>query len=237
MTYIDLTFPTPEENLFFDEYLLEQAEENFRDEILRIWEPKEYFVVLGYSNKLESEVNLDGCQKQKIPILRRISGGGTVLQGPGCFNYSLILNIKKNPALKNIRSTNHYIMSQHKELFENLLGKPVSIQGLTDLTITNRKFSGNSQRRKKSHLLFHGTFLLDFDISIIDHCLTIPSRQPDYRQNRSNQDFLMNVYISPTLIKESLGNLWSTTQKLNNIPLPDIAKLAQVKYSSPKWFY
>src|ERR1051325_5350957 len=119
MQYCDLTFPTPEENLACDEALLDWAEEQAmgapasrRREltgspesqnydlagetpalpgILRLWEPTRYFVVLGYANRLATEVNAAFCRQNTIPILRRCSGGGTVLQGPGILNYTLVL--------------------------------------------------------------------------------------------------------------------------------------------------
>ena len=95
MKYLDRTLGTPQENLACDEALLEVCEEGSADEILRFWEPRQHFVVLGYSNKVRAEANLDTCRALDVPILRRCSGGGTVLQGPGSLNYALILRIRR----------------------------------------------------------------------------------------------------------------------------------------------
>ncbi len=81
MKYLDRTLGTAQENLAGDEALLDGCEEGGSDEILRFWEPRQYFVVLGYPNKVSAEVNLDSCRTLGIPVLRRCSGGGTVLQG------------------------------------------------------------------------------------------------------------------------------------------------------------
>jgi len=59
MKYLDQTLQTPQENLACDEALLDWCEDGFPDEILRFWEPRQYFAVLGYSNKTRSEVNFD----------------------------------------------------------------------------------------------------------------------------------------------------------------------------------
>ena len=91
MKYLDFTFSDPASNLACDEALLELCEGDEEDGLLRVWEPDHYFVVLGYSNKVASEVNVTACEAKGIPIFRRFSGGGTVLQGPGCLNYSLVL--------------------------------------------------------------------------------------------------------------------------------------------------
>ena len=98
MKYLDRTLRTPQENLAADEALLDWCEEESADEILRFWEPRQHFVVLGYSNRTRTEVNLDSCKKLDVPVLRRCSGGGTVLQGPGCLNYALLLRIHGNAA-------------------------------------------------------------------------------------------------------------------------------------------
>ena len=94
MKHCDLTLPSAEENLACDEVLLDLCDEGDAGEVIRFWEPAQYFVVVGYGNKLATEVNVPFCQLNTIPVLRRCSGGGTVLQGPGCLNYSLILGLE-----------------------------------------------------------------------------------------------------------------------------------------------
>ena len=73
---------------------------------------------------------------------------------------------------------------------------PIAIRGHTDLAIGGRKFSGNSQRRRKHFLLFHGTFLLNFDLALIGELLRMPSKEPDYRESRKHADFLTNINVS-----------------------------------------
>ena len=58
MKYLDLTFSDPASNLACDEALLELCENGEENGILRVWEPDNYFVVLGYSNKVAREVNV-----------------------------------------------------------------------------------------------------------------------------------------------------------------------------------
>src|SRR5688572_29608059 len=108
MKYLDLTLPTPAENLACDEALLDFCEQTGGSEILRVWQPADYFVVVGYANKVELEVNSEYCRAKQIPILRRCSGGGAVVQGPGCLNYSLILNFANNRLLQTIPRTNRF---------------------------------------------------------------------------------------------------------------------------------
>src|SRR5215469_12845163 len=117
MRILDLTFPTPTENLACDEALLDWREENPQsgEEILRFWESSETFAVVGYANKIETEVDVPACEAKKIPIFRRCSGGGTVLQGRGCLNYALVLRIGSNPHLASISGANKFIMERNRE--------------------------------------------------------------------------------------------------------------------------
>ena len=101
--------------------------------------------------------------------------------------------------------------------------------------VTSKKFSGNSQRRKKNFLLFHGTFLLNFDLALVGEYLRMPSLQPDYRASRSHDDFLMNLNLPADQVKAALQAAWNATDELQNFPEQDARKLATQKYSTNEW--
>jgi lipoate-protein ligase A len=248
MKWLDLTFPAPAENLACDEALLDWCEDESGEEILRFWEPQNYFVVVGYANKISLEVDAAACAKNKIPIYRRCSGGGTVVQGPGCLNYSLILNFSKNQSLQSITAANRFIMKKNREAIEAeiKIQNPevrIAVRGHTDLTlithhsslVTSKKFSGNAQRRKKNFLLFHGTFLLDFDLSLIEKNLPMPSRQPEYREDRRHTEFLTNLPLSADAVKNSLRKIWQAGDALETIPKERAELLARDKYVTDAW--
>jgi len=226
---------TPEHNLACDEALLDVCEDGYPHEILRFWEPTQFFVVVGYSGKIRSEVNLSSCQKSAIPILRRSSGGGTILQGPGCLNFSLILRIENSHKLSRITETNSYIMERHKEALQPLVASKIGVEGFSDLALNTLKFSGNAQRRKRHVLLFHGTFLLDFDISVIEKFIPLPSRRPSYRGNRVHKNFLTNINVPSQKIKEALQNSWNARERLEQIPYEEIEQLAKARYKTDDW--
>ena len=243
MEFFDLTFPTPAENLACDQALLDWRDQNGGDGILRFWESSQTFVVVGYANKIRAEVNVERCEAEKIPIFRRCSGGGTVLQGAGCLNYALILQMTPNSPLSEITGTNRYIMDRNREAIQSIAGESLSIkvQGHTDLAAADRslsvfrKFSGNSQRRHKTFLLFHGTFLLNFNLELIGKYLVFPSRQPDYRQSRSHGDFLMNLTFPASAAKAAMKRVWNAEKPLQAPPLAGISALTRDKYATPEW--
>jgi lipoate---protein ligase len=235
MKWCDLTLASPEENLACDEALLELCEAGRETELLRFWESEKHFVVVGYANRLESEVNLAFCRENSMPVLRRCTGGGAVVQGPGCLNYSLILSASRFESRQGITATNDLVMDRHRAALATLLHKDVQRQGHTDLAIDGLKFSGNAQRRKKNFLLFHGSFLLNFDLGLIGKALPMPSRQPEYRANRAHTEFLRNLKCPPEVLQDVLRRTWEANESTTAIPHEAIRRLTVEKYCLDEW--
>jgi lipoate-protein ligase A len=233
MNYLDLTLATPAENLACDEALLNFCEETGGAEILRIWEPTDYFVVVGYANKVDVEVDREKCRAKKIPVLRRCSGGGAVVQGSGCLNYSLVLNFSENESLQTITQANRFIMERQRQILQTRPGITIDIEGHTDLAVAGLKFSGNAQRRKKKFLLFHGAFLLRFDLPLIANLLKMPSRQPTYRANRPHEKFVTNLDWPTDELKQLLRRGWNASAQLKSIP--DLSNLLRERYGRDEW--
>jgi lipoate---protein ligase len=227
------SFGGPAWELACDETLLEACEsgEIGGGGILRFWEADAPFVVLGYANKAALEVDLS-CN---VPVYRRCTGGGSVLQGRGCLNYSLVLPTEAAPEFGSITQTNCFIMTRHRDALAPLLDREVRVQGYTDLTLDGRKFSGNSQRRKNRWLLFHGTFLLSCDFALMDKVLRPPPREPKYRKGRKHSEFLTLLSLSPANVKTALSRAWNANRPFKDTPRGKIEALVQTKYSRREW--
>lgn len=235
LRWLDLSLKTPAENLALDEALLEEHEEGSLGPSLRFWESPTAFVVLGYANRLATETNPAACAARGIPILRRSSGGGTVVQGPGCLNYNLILPINDHETAT-ITQTNDFVMNRHREVFAKLLNTDeVQVRGCTDIALGPLKFSGNAQRRKRRALMFHGAFLLNFDLSLIEALLPFPSRQPNYRANRAHTDFLTNLHLPAQLVKDAVREAWQVSAELPAWPRLRTQRLATERFASDDW--
>lgn len=235
MKILDLTLPTPAENLACDEALLQAAETDNSGEVLRFWESPTYFVVVGYANKVATEVDVATCEARNIPILRRCSGGGTVVQGPGCLNYALVLRIVDGQPTHGIQTANQFIMERNREAIAATLQTPIQTEGHTDLAIAGFKFSGNSQRRQRNYLLFHGTFLFNFDLNLVSELLHPPSLQPAYRQSRPHDNFVANLNLNAAGIKHALAYAWRANERLENTPFTAIKALTETKYERRDW--
>ena len=214
---LDLTLPSPIENLALDEALLEDLEENESHPVLRLWESDRYFVVLGRSSSLTDDVHLDACEQDGIPILRRASGGGTVLQGPGCLSYAVILPLRLHADLRDIRLTNRFMLQRIAEALSRWQ-PAIAIQGISDLTVKGRKISGSAQRRTRKSVLFHGTILYRMHAEIISRYLKQPKRQPDYRADRPHGDFLRTIDAPLHEMKQAIANAWNAKTELELWP-------------------
>jgi lipoate---protein ligase len=235
MQYIELTLPDPASNLACDEALVELFEaQRAPDGLLRIWEPKNHFIVLGHSNRIDSEVDLAACESERLSIFRRLSGGGTVMQGAGCLNYSLILRNGVDIPL-GIAESFQVVLEHHKQCIQEMIGDRVDIAGVSDLVINDRKFSGNAQYRKRRFTLVHGTFLLNLDPAIVARCLRLPSKQPAYRQNRSHDSFMRNLHLDPNDVRKALKAAWSASDQFTEVPNAMIDDLKKSRYGRPDW--
>jgi lipoate-protein ligase A len=204
-------------------------------ETLRIWESAVPFVVLGLSNHVSAEVATAACAPRGIPILRRVSGGGTVVQGPGCLSYALTLLIPEAGPLATITGTNCHVMELQRAALEKLLGEPVSVRGHTDLETGGRKFSGNAQKRGRRALLFHGTILYAADLELIDQLLRHPSREPDWRNRRAHGEFIGNFPRSRSQISSALRAAWNASGALDPLPDGDTIERLALRHRSPAW--
>jgi lipoate-protein ligase A len=235
MKFLDLTLDQAAANLACDEALLEMIDGDPSEEnCLRVWEAQNHFVVLGHSNAWRREVDSAACRDNGVPILRRVSGGGTVLQGPGCLNYSLILR-HSGQTLGSIRDTFAFVLDRHRRMIERLCCGTSRVDGVSDLTYNGLKFSGNAQYRKARAFLVHGTFLLSFDLGMVERCLRIPAKQPAYRAGRPHREFITNLPVDRGSLRAALRASWGARSPQQNVPWERIERLVRERYSTNAW--
>lgn len=235
MRLLDLTLPTPAENLALDEALLAAAEQSGApDETLRFWESQQPIVVVGRSSRVAAEVHVDACKNHGVPIFRRISGGSAIVAGPGCLMYALVLSYELRPHFRSLDAA-------HRDVLGALCGAltacsaDVRRQGTSDLAIGSMKFSGNSVRCRRRHLLYHGTLLYNFALPKVAQCLRQPPREPNYRQSRSHEQFLTNIPATAAALRRAIQRAWQATVVRAAWPAELTASLAGDKYGDPSW--
>lgn len=254
MHFWDHSYPTPEENLAFDEAVLEWMDNqtNSDAELLRLWQMPKRCVVIGRSSKVSLEVNQFACQQDDVPIYRRMSGGASIVAGPGCLMFSLLLSLERRPNCRGLDGAHHTVMSRMREALccaFKAIGSDaqVGIQGICDLTIDGRKISGNALRIKRNWLMYHGTLLINMPLEWIEHYLLEPPKQPEYRQGRKHREFVESLTKSiadpSRLIQEfssALKTQWEAIHSWNQHPFAAAHETStqdwvRRRYGDPAW--
>jgi lipoate---protein ligase len=235
MHLLDLTLPTPQENLALDEALLEAAEESDQlAEVLRFWESDCPVLVLGRSSKAAEEAQLAACQADGISVLRRCSGGAAILAGPGCLMYGVVLSYEHHPELRALDLAHRFVLSRLREALQPLV-PGVQIRGTSDLAVDDLKFSGNSLRCKRNHLLYHGTLLYDFDLSLLGKYLGTAPRQPSYRKGRTHRQFVTNLPLQAADMKQAIAATFQATVTESAWPQERTSQLVRERYLLESW--
>jgi lipoate-protein ligase A len=234
---LEISFTDPAENLAFDEVLLNGLEAGRSEETLRFWESPELFVVLGLGQARREEARLDACEKNGVPVMRRCSAGGCVVQGPGCLNFALALKYDRSPDLRSINRSYRYILGRLASAFRKR-GINVEHDGISDLALDGMKVSGNAQRRLKTAVLHHGTLLYGLDPDLMEKYLIEPDKRPDYRNDRRHTEFVRSLPMEPARLRkvvvEAFGPL-SDPQPPESWETETARILALEKYANPKW--
>ncbi len=240
MERLELTLDTPAENLALDEALLHayEAGELPRGGVLRLWESPQPVVVVGRATRLAQEVDAVACRQLGIPILRRVSGGMTILAGPGCLMYAVVAPFPSRTG-NDINQLHQYVLEGIARPLQQL-GFPAQLAGTSDLVLAalpkaSRKVSGNSLRLSRNAFLYHGTLLYDYDLSLIQRCLLPPPRSPDYRDGRDHESFVANLNSDRDILSQAIAESWNAHENLADWPRERVAQLVRDRYERTEW--
>lgn len=219
----------PAQDLAADEWLAEElARRPGGAPLLRIWEARRSAVVLGAGGRRGQEVEPGVAEARGVPVLRRRSGGGTVLIGPGCLCYSIMIRLDTAPRLLNVA----WSIATLQGLIATLVGAGLRVaEG--DLVIGERKVGGCAQRRSAGVLLHHGTLLYEPPLGLMTALLCEPLRRPAYRRGRRHAEFVGALPLGREDIRRSL---MATTAGRQALPTAaQLAPLLAARYANPVW--
>lgn len=228
-------------NLAWEEYIFKHIECD--EDILLLWRNAPS-VIVGRNQIIYGEVEVAYCKTHNIPIIRRISGGGTVYHDLGNLNYSVITKQYKDVI------SNYAYFTKPILTFLNNLGIHATFSGKSDLKIGNQKISGNAQIYHQNRMLHHGTLLLESDLNRLNQVIKLETKDiisigvPSNRSMVTNvydhlktkmsfHDFLYNLqahWVYPKTIQES-------SLEISVLDFQAIEQLKQSKYHSWVWNY
>ena len=175
-------------NQAFEEYVFEHFREG---EIFLLWQNAPAVIVGSYQN-ICREVHVERLRQLGIPVIRRITGGGTVYHDLGNVNYTYITQADGGVSYDGV------LLPVIRAL--NDIGVPARKNRTCDIAIGDLKISGSAQRMTKGRLLHHGTLLFSSDLEVLDRITT--RRKNDCFQSRGTQSAICTV----TNIREHLAS-------------------------------
>lgn len=223
-----------------DELLLEQVASGSGPAggVLRFWEFPRPFVVLGRGSRVADEVDLGDCQRLGVAVLRRISGGMSIVTGPGCLMYAVVA--RKPPEVgSQIDRLHSYVLERMARALQTL-HPAVAHVGTSDLALrqpdgTYLKFSGNSLRLTGGAFLYHGTLLYDFDLGLLPLCLEAPPREPAYRAGRPHVAFVTNFPATADQLTRAIAEQWQARENGHEWSTTRLIELCRDRYEQADW--
>ncbi|MBN2275737.1 MAG: lipoate--protein ligase [Bacteroidales bacterium] len=237
MLCINIQNNNPFFNLASEEYFLRFcAEDCF---LLWISEPA---VIVGKHQIAQAEINPRFVHNHDIPVLRRLSGGGTVYHDAGNLNFSFITNEEPGHLIDFKRYALPVIR------FLEFMGIQASMSKKNEITAHGMKISGNAGHVYKNRVLHHGTLLYNSDLQNLRNALSDNTERYHSRAVQSNRtqvaniaDFMTNHLDIETFSIRLLDYIQKTYMGRQYYPnaseMNHISQLASVKYAQWEWIY
>lgn len=173
-------------------------------------------IVMGISGKSEELIDHNKLSQHPIPVIRRFSGGGTVVVDEDTLFVSFLCQ-------NNLHDFSPYpepILRWSAELYKQALQLPEFNLRENDYVIGPKKVGGNAQYLRKDRWLHHTTFLWDYQEHLMD-LLLHPKKTPTYRDGRSHEEFITCLHKYLPSKKHFIDTLKKTLEK--NYPVEEIS--------------
>lgn len=238
MLFVENTSLDPYFNIAAEEYLLK----HFDTEIVMIWRSKPSIIVGKHQNTL-GEINLEYVRKSNIPVVRRLSGGGTVFHDPGNINFTFIRKADKEK-LVDFRYHTQPIVD-----FLQSIHVDAVLAGKNDIRVNGLKISGNAEHVYRNKVLHHGTLLFDADIEDLNLAIKAKESHFESKAVKSIRSRVTNIsaFTGPELQRDDFMMQLihylkkhfdiSSSYHFNPSDLRAIGKIKTEKYVSWEWNY
>jgi lipoate---protein ligase len=236
MHCISLDTNDPFFNLAVEEILLKNSQEEYL--ILGI---NSTSVIVGKHQSSHKEVNTKFITENNIPVIRRITGGGTVFHDPGNLNFTFI---RKSEEGKQVDFRKYTLPVVE---FLATLGIDAKFEGKNDLKVSGFKISGNAEHVHRNRVLHHGTILFSTSLDNLRNSIRKDKSCYTTRAVESNPSPVMNLIEKLSIVRDIIGfreemmNYFlkhipgAIIYKLNSLEITEAEMLAEKKYKTWEW--
>ncbi len=238
MLYISRKETDPYFNIAAEEYVLKELS----GDIFMLWQNSPSIIVGKHQNAL-AEINQKYVRSKNIPVIRRITGGGTVYHDLGNLNFSFIKSGNRNELINFEAYTQPIIKALRHLSIE------AKFEGKNDLRVQGKKISGNAEHVYKNRVLHHGTLLFSSDLNKLNEAILAPTKNFTDKSVQSNRSIVANISdflsgpISINQFREKiLEQIIKSDQKASYYTFSEhdknkINELIKTKYSQWEWNY
>jgi lipoate-protein ligase A len=236
MILVDRTETDPYFNIAAEEYMLK----NFREDVFMLW-VNTPSIIVGKHQVATAEADIMYAFRNNIPVIRRLSGGGTVYHDEGNLNYSLIVTAEKGKMVDYEKYAATVIRTLARYDIE------AELRNKSSLFTGEKKFSGNAEHIHRQRVLHHGTLLFSSDLEKLKNSIRPSHDGYDDRSIRSIQSQVTNLAeLLPAgqgmhgfrqAIKEQFmqDHPGARTYRFTDDDRQAIRELAAKKYASDEW--
>ncbi len=229
-------------NMAIDETIMEGIRSGVTPPTIRFygWEPSA--VSIGYFQGVEYEVNRQACRQAGVDVVRRITGGGAVYHDrDGEITYSILGPLSEFPA--DVTESYRRICGHIIDAFQ-MLGIESSFQPINDISVDDKKISGNAQARKRGIFLQHGTILYRVSVDTMFTLLTVSKEKISDKLIRSVKKRVTSLTdIKPVPFEELADALEKAFSQGREVEMGDYTpeelegarRLAAEKYNTEAW--
>ena len=226
-------------NLAIDEYLLKETTKN-DNKVVRIYDFEKPSVILARNESFEDIKNIES----NYEYTRRDSGGSVIFCDENALFYSVIMPNKENKFPERL----------HRDFFGPKIAKVLERSGVEkkkigvgehfSVRINGKTVSGNSQRKKKGGILYHGVLALEsWDVEKLDQIIELREKEGETEYDfieklpglyDHSQKSIEKEDVASYLIQEFTEGDYKKTE-LSGRDKKEISKLVDEKYGNQEW--
>jgi lipoate---protein ligase len=159
-------------HLALDEVLLDAVAAGRRPPLLRFWGWTQPSLVLGSNQAVANELDLAAVERRGFAIVRRLSGGGTMLAEPGrTITWSLVTPLASVEGMTFVESFAHLDRWAVETL--RSLGVDAAYRPINDIVSPQGKIAGAAQARRRGAVLHHVTMAYSMDPALLTELIRI----------------------------------------------------------------
>ncbi|MCB8964409.1 MAG: lipoate--protein ligase [Bacteroidales bacterium] len=200
-------------------------------------------LIIGKHQNANAEINHQFVERNGIPVVRRLSGGGTVYHDLGNINFCFIMTGAEGRLVDFKRYTEPLIDILHGFGVDAYLGDK------SDIRVGDYKISGNAEHIFRNRVLHHGTILYSTNLHDLNEAIHVDAAKFTDSAVKSNRSQVANVsdFIPGNLTIESFERVMVDYMKrsfpntydffLSQADVEAVNSLIRTRYSTWDWIY